>query len=648
MDAIEREIIDANLQSVIALAAERFAVAPDCSITDWAEANRFLPKGTTPRPGPFRAEGYQRGILDAVKARETRKVVCLKSTQIGWTDAILLNVVAYYIACDPKPIMLVFVRDSDARDKSQKVIGPMIAACPELRRRVHRNISRRSGNKTLLKEFDGGFLKIAAANSAPNLRSDPVAVLLLDEIDGYRDDVDGEGDPLDIAARRLDAFAETGETIMFMGSTPAKPKGLSKIENEYLKSSQGEFFVPCPHCGERQPLRWRDPEPGPDGRPLYRFRWERDANGEPIKGTVRYVCVRCERGIDEKHKQWMLDNGEWVHKHPERFETLGFHIWAAYSPFQSVWEQLAREWAEAQHKPEKMKAFVNLRLGQTWDEGAESISQVSLAKRREEYAAEVPANVAVLAATVDVQQNRLEAQITGFGPGEEQYLIDHKIFWGPPGLLPGQRENEDQVNVWDDLDDYLLWTWKHEGGAMLRPAITLVDAGAYPDAVYNFVIPRQNARRRVYASRGEDFLSRPVLAEETASKKYKVRLFLLATVAIKDRIMARLKIPSAGPGYLHFPDWTTDEYFGQLMAESKVPVRNRRTNVTRYVWVKNQDRNEALDLTVYAHAGLWLLQNKIDAATYRDLSALHAQIMRGADPDATRRTLGARVISPGM
>ena len=582
-----------------------------------------------------------------MKARSTKKVVCLKSTQIGWTDAVLMNMVAYFIACDPKPIMLVFIRDTDAKDKSQKVIGPMIANCHSVREKIHRSASRRSGNKTLLKDFDGGFLKIAAANSAANLRSDPVAVLLLDEIDGYPDDVDGEGDPLDIAARRLDAFAETGETIIFEGSTPAKPRGFSRIESEYQKSSQAEWHIPCPLCGEMQPLRWRDEELGPDGKPVYRFRWEKDRNGEPVRGTVKYYCRACDRGIDEKYKQHMLDHGVYVHRYPERIETLGFYIWAAYSPFQEVWYQLAKEWTEAQHHPEKMKAFVNLRLAQTWDEGAESISELSLAKRREEYPAQVPANVAALVATVDVQVNRLEAQITGFGPGEEQFLIDHKILWGPPALLPGQKENEDQVNVWDDLDDYLLQTWTHESGAVMRPGITLVDAGAYPDSVYKFVVPRQTARRRVYASRGEDFLSRPVLAEETTSKKHKVRLFMLATNAIKDRIMARLKIPAPGPGYIHFPEWTTDEYFSQLTAESKVPVRNRRTNVTRYYWVKNQERNEALDLTVYAHAGLWLLQNKIDPANFRDLSALHAEVMRGhADP--VRPLLAPRVISSGI
>lgn len=646
VDTAELDVSE-RLEKSVSLGRERLAVAPDQSIADWAEANRILPQGTTPRPGQFRAEAYQRGILDMVKARTTRKLVCMKSTQLGWTDAILLNIVAYHIDCDPKPMMLVFVRDSDAKDKSEKVIGPMISNCPSIRAKVQDNGSRRSGNTKLLKKFTGGFLKISAANSAANLRSDPIAVLLEDEVDGYPDDVDGEGNPLVIARRRLDAYKETGETIEFIGSTPAKPKGFSVIESEYLESSQAEWYVPCPFCRHMQPLRWRDPEPGPDGKPVYRFRWERDAAGMPIKETVAYHCRACEKPITEKYKQQMLDAGKFVHRYPERIETPGVYLWAAYSPFGDVWYELAREWVEAQHKADKMKAFVNLRLGQTWDEGAESITEISLAKRREVYAATVPLNVAALVATVDVQQNRLEAQITGFGPGEEQYLIDHKIFWGAPALLPGQKENEDQVNVWDDLDDYLLQSWKHESGTDLRPSITLVDSGAYADSVYQFVVPRQTARRRVYASRGEDFLARPVLAEETTSKKHKVRLFILATNAIKDRIMARIKIPRPGPGFLHFPDWTTDEYFSQLTAESKLPVRNRRTGVTRYFWVKNQDRNEALDLTVYAHAALWLLQNKIDPTRFRDLSTLHESVLRG-QAEAPVATIGPRVIRPGM
>jgi phage terminase large subunit GpA-like protein len=647
LGALELQIATANLESILHVASRTFAVAADQSISDWAERNRILPKGTTPRPGPFRAEAFQRGILDSVRMRRTKKVVCLKSTQIGWTDAILLNMIAYFIAVDPKPIMLVFIRDSDARDKSQKVIGPMISNCEAVRSKVHRMISRRSGNKTLLKEFDGGFLKIAAANSAANLRSDPIAVLMLDEVDGYPDDVDGEGSPIEIAARRLDAFGETGETVIFMGSTPAKPRGFSTAENEYLKSSMGEFHVCCPHCGEMQPLRWRDEEPGDNGKWVYRFRWEKDDKGDPVPGTIRYICAACNVGIDEKYKQEMLDKGLWVHRFPEREETLGFYIWAAYSPFQDVWFELAKEWTEAQHHPEKMKAFVNLRLAQTWDEGAENISEISLGKRREAYAAEVPREVAVLVATVDVQINRLEAQITGFGPGEEQFLVDHKILWGPPALLPGQKENEDQANVWTDLDEYLLRTWKHASGAILRPVITLVDSGAYPDSVYQFVIPRQNPRRRVYASRGEDFLSRPVLAEETTSKKHHVRLWLLATNAIKDRLMARLKIPRPGPGYIHLPEWTTDEYLGQLTAESKIPVKNRRTNVTRFYWVKNQERNEALDLTVYAHAALWILQNKVDPKTYKDLGNLHLEVLNGRSASA-EGVLAPRVISSGI
>lgn len=82
------------------------------------------------------------------------------------------------------------------------------------------------------------------------------------------------------------------------------------------------------------------------------------------------------------------------------------------------------------------------------------------------------------------------------------------------------------------------------------------------------------------------------------------------------------------------------------VTESDLSSQLRDTTTDTY-WVKNQERNEALDLTVYAHAALWILQNKIDPKTYRDLSTLHAEIVRGrGEPE--RAMLHPRVISTGI
>jgi phage terminase large subunit GpA-like protein len=119
-----------------------------------------------------------------------------------------------------------------------------------LRERVKERRSRDSGNPVLSKEFPGGVLILTVANSAVSLRSMPARYLFLDEVDGYPGDVEGEGDRILLAERRSATFQRRKILLV---STP-KTKGLSRIERKYEQSDQRRFFVPCPHCHERQTL----------------------------------------------------------------------------------------------------------------------------------------------------------------------------------------------------------------------------------------------------------------------------------------------------------------------------------------------------------------------------------------------------------
>ncbi len=504
-----------------------------------------------------------------------------------------------------------------------------------------------------MKEFPGGFLKIAGTNSGASLRSNSFAVLLKDEVDGWLLNVPGEGDPNEIVERRTDAYPD--DYIVFEGSTPAKPQGLSPTEKGYLAGSQTVFEVPCPLCGHFQPLLWRDPD-----TKEYNLVWYKDSDGAPIPETVGYRCRSCREVFDERKKQRMLDAMKEQSKFPQRRSHRSFYINAMYSPWGDIWQKLAKEWHEAQGNPEKLRAFFNLRLGETWDEGADSVEPTALMARREVYdiehekdplhpdAVRVPWECGVLICSVDVQANRIEAQVKGFGVGEEEWLIDHEVFYGSPLDLPNQRGKEDIVNVWSELDAYILRAWKHRSGALLRPSITLIDTGYAADACYNFILPRQNASRRVYACKGQDRLSKLTLVQESKTKNNEIRLFNIATYAIKDRILNRLKVNKIGPSYLHFPNWTSEEYFDQLTAESKVPRKNKRTGRVKYEWVPNQLRNEVLDLTVYDHGGLWILQKIIDPTTYNDLSALVAEVQKGKNPATLAKPAVRRVISQGV
>jgi phage terminase large subunit GpA-like protein len=581
----------ANLRAVMARVWKHFEPPADLSVSEWAIRNRVMPKGTTPRPGPFRPEKFQIEMMDVVLDPNVHEVAVQKSTQVGFSDVVLNNIIGYYIDVDPKPIMMVQPTIDNAKDYGKKRITPMIQSCPALRARIKDATSRRAGNTLALKEFPGGFLKLTGANSGAGLRSDPVPIVVLDEVDGYPLDVEGEGDPQAIATRRTDAFTDFK---IIRGSTPAKPKGISPIEREFERSDKRRFHVPCPTCGHKQPLWWRDP-----GTKQYRLYYESEVIAGQVKvraESVAFVCAKCNGKIPERFKQQMLNAGEWIAEFPDR-AVVGFHLNALYSPWRDNWAALAQEWAEANHEknPEKLKAFVNLRLGETWEEQGDSIEAVALKSRVEKYSAEVPEGVGLLTASVDVQTDRLEAVVKGWGAGEESWLIAYQQVFGDPG----------QEDVWNELDSFLLSTWETSTGHKVKIASAMVDSGGqHTDSVYRFVAARQ--ARRIFALKGSSEAGKEIVGKFSVNNRYRVKLFTIGTDTAKDRIFARLKIPAPGPGYIHLPDFIEDEYLAQLTAEKAVR-RYKKGRGTVREYIKTRARNEALDLEVYALAALYVL-----------------------------------------
>ena len=603
MTVAEHESAVANFVVMLDGAYRHLRPPPNLTVSEWAIRNRVLPKGTTARPGPFKPEKFQIEMMDAILDPNVHEVVVMKSTQIGYSDAVLLNLCGYYVDSDPKPIMLVQPTIDNAKDFGKKRVTPMIQACPALRLKIKDPTTRRAGNTLALKEFLGGFLKLTGANSGAGLRSDPVPVCLFDEVDGYPLDVDGEGDPIAIGTRRTDGFVDYK---IVKGSTPAKPKGISAIERDFLRSDMRRFFVACPFCDFRQALRWREPAP-PIGTGAYRLTYAVNNDGQVDRSSVAYVCAKCEAKIPEQHKQQMLNGGSWIAEFPDR-PVVGFHLNALYSPWRENWPDLAQEWHDAnrENNPEKLKAFINLRLGETWEEAGDSVEAITLKGRLESYQAEIPAGVGILTAAVDVQGDRLECVVKGWGAGEESWLIAYQQIFGDPG----------QESVWNELDAFLLSTWDTAAGRKVKITSTMIDSGGqHTDSVYRFVRARQ--ARRIFAVKGSSEAGKEILGKFSVNNQYRVKLWLLGTDTAKDRIFARLKIPAPGPGYMHLPDFCEDEYLAQLTAEKAVR-RYRRGRGTVREYIKTRARNEALDLEVYALAGLYVLGQ----ATLRHLGEL--------------------------
>lgn len=555
---------------------------PKLQLDEWADQYRFLSRENSSEPGKWNTDRtpYLRDIMRAITDPTVEEVVVMKAARVGYTEGIIGNAIGFFIDQDPCPQLVVQPTVDDAEGWSKDNLTPLIEETPRLHDKVRDQKSRNSGNTILAKRYPGGSLKAIGANSPRGFRRLTVRVVYFDEVDGYPPGAGSEGDQISLGKKRALSF---DNRKFVMGSTPTL-KDASRIETAYNASSRGRCYVACPHCGHEQVFQWKniawDKETLPDGTVQH------------LPHTAHYVCESCACMIEERHKRAMVMACKWRHEFPNR-RVRGFHISALYSLFHGArWEVLVEEFLAAKEDPSLLQVWVNTVLGETFEERGDRVDPSTLASRCERYRATVPRGVGILTAAADVQGDRIEYQVKGWGAGQESWLIETDVFWGDPG----------QPEVWEALDVALRKRYKHELGPELKIRAAAIDSGGHhTDAVYSFVRSRQ--RRGIYAIKGYSEGGRPIWPlRPSKTNKHGVKLFSIGTDTAKDLIFSRLRRAAKGPTFMHFPIGTTDEYFAQLTGEKK--VRELVSGRPVYRYKKVRPRNEALDLEVYCVAAL--------------------------------------------
>ena len=582
---------------------------PDLTITEWADQNRVLSPEASAEPGPWRTERvpHAREIMDVLSPTDpTQEVTFVAGTQVAKTE-IGNNFIGYIIDWAPGPAMMVYPTSNTGKRSSRTRLSQMIDATPRLRQKISES-SRDKSNSASLKEFPGGVLAIAGSNSAAELKSMPVRYLFEDEVDEYPDDVDGQGPADKLAEKRTDTFARKK---IYRTSTTTE-KGRSKIWRHFERSDMRRRFVPCPHCQAEQILRWDQfryetrkvwEVTSVDGEIV---ETEEGAEGAKPRDTgeltdVWYECEQCAARIDEHHKTWMFERGRWVAERPELKGHAGFHLPAFYSPLGWFsWRQVVQERLDADKDPsgQLLKIWTNTVAAEPFINASEQISDIGLKERAESYKlGTVPGGGLLLTASADVQANRLEVKVKAWGRGEESWLIAYEVIFG----------DTETSQPWDALDEFLQRKFRHEYGADLRILAAAVDAGYRTQTVYDWC--RRRRHRNVFPVRGQSQPGKTILGRPTKQDVNHrgermvngVELWPIGTDTAKSKIYARLKITAPGPGCMHFPLGLPDEYFKQLTAERLVSRYHR--GFLKRVWEKDQgERNEALDLEVYAYA----------------------------------------------
>jgi phage terminase large subunit GpA-like protein len=566
---------------------------PQITVSEWADRHRVLSQKSTNEYGPWRTDRtpYLREIMDCLsEPSPVQRVVFQKGSQIGGSEA-GYNFIGYVIHHAPAPTLMVVPRLEDARKISKQRIDPMIESCPVLRERVSDPRARDSKNSTYLKEFPGGLFSMVGANSAAGLRSMPAKNLFFDEVDEFTDDVDGEGDPVELALRRTGTYRTNRK--VYMASSPTI-EGRSRIAAEYELTDRRVFLVPCPACGTFQEITWRG-----------HIRWV-----EADPKTVYFECEACHAHVLEGQKTKMLAAGFWKARNPEAPANVrGYLLSALYSPVGWYsWEMAVVDFLKAKKKPTLLKVFVNTVLAETFKQKGEAPEWERIYDRREPYAfGSVPKGGLLLTMGVDVQKDRLQFEVVAWGRGLESWSIQ-------AGEIPGDPT---RPAVWQQLALDMAKTYSHEGGVALSLRAVGVDTGFATQHVYRWI--RTQVHSRVFAMKGTDDHSALIAFSKAVEVQHEgkrlqrgLKLWQVGGPVAKSELYSFLRLARPTEegepypaGYCHFPEYPA-EFFKQLTAEQVKESLNRR-GYREFTWEKTRDRNEALDCRVYARAAAAIL-----------------------------------------
>lgn len=561
------------------------APKPPLTIDEWSDQNRMLPEAAAHEAGLWRTDRFPflKRIMQLLSPSDPcQQIVVMKGAQLGFTEA-AINYMFYTIDYSPAPMLYVQKTLIDMGVFVKQRFEPSLDEMPSLADRVGTQTrGRKTGDTATVKVFPGGMIRFGGANSASSLRSMPIERLILDEEDSYEADIQEEGSPSELAIRRTANFPNRK---IYRLSTPTI-KETSTIEPLFEGGTRERFHVPCPHCGHKDWIKWSN------------IKWDKD---KPL--TAALVCEECGVLIEERYKTWMLANGEWIAENPDA-EYPSFHISSLYSPYGFYrWSDAVKLYIRAvkYHDNTLLKTFINTVLGETWSETGRLIKAGKLMERKISYPAEVPNGVLVLTGSADIQKDRIEAEIVGYGRGMESWGIEYAVF----------RGDTERDAVWLQVDAFFNRGWSMANGMILPVSIVAMDSGYLTRRVYEFC--KQRAHRNIFPVKGDEGWGHGYIDRPMRMNKFGVWPFRAFVDEIKSKFYSYLQIEESGPGYCHWPDKECYDkaYFSQLTSEylDKKWINGRY----RLKWILPQGkRNEALDVRVLSIAALHILNPQFD------------------------------------
>ena len=419
-----------------------------------------------------------------------------------------LNWLAYSVKCDPADMMLVQTSQTTARDFSMRRVDRMHRHSPSIGELLG---GGKSSDNTFDKHYRTGMMLSLSWPTINELSGKPIPRQFLTDFDRMSDDIDGEGNPFDLTAKRGTTFGRNRMTAAESspGYIVENPKWTRKTAHEapptkgilalYNRGDRRRWYWNCQAChGKFEPdfklLKWPD---------------SKDKMESAEQAVME--CPHCGQeyhhdprdGLPGKHEmnrhgRWVRDGMVWTPDGemvgtPIRSSIASFWLKGTAAAFAS-WETLVFNWLSANEdydnsqSEEALKTTVNTDQGDAYTPKSmanDRVPETIKSQAKPLGFREVPAPVRFLIATVDVQKNRFVVQVHGIALNSDVYVIDRfeikkskredtdagGMSWVNPGAYPEDWKllAEQVINLTYPLSD--------GSGRQMAVKLTLCDSG---------------------------------------------------------------------------------------------------------------------------------------------------------------------------
>ncbi len=599
---------------------ERLAIKPpdDINIAEWSGRYRILGKHSAIK-GPYNLAmvPFLAPVMDDCCDPNVDEVGCCASAQLGKTDGLLVNTCGFYSDQEPSPIMVVLADQDTAEYVNTEKVRVMFEESEHLRHFY----DSKTFNKEEITISNGARIDFAWASSVARLASKTCRITIADEIDkpGWNK-VTAEAGAMSLLKERANTYP-MGYRKHIWFSTPTTRTGniimlMQTFDIVY------DWHVPCPHCGQLQPLRWsskylfgfKDDKYRAEDGTMHEFGgvvWEggRDATRQQITETARYACGECGGLWTSAEKNKAVSKGRRIPRtEPTGYERRKFtHLNRLLSLFDGGrLDVMVQDWCDIFKKQgtdfrEALKGFVNSTLAEPFEEVVIASTESKILKARTGLPAQIVPNQAVaLTAFIDNQKYGFWFVVRAWA----RDFTSWNIHYG-------------QLATWDDVERLLFETeYPVEGENNLAMKIwrAALDTGggkkfedmSMTEEAYWWL--RNNATGRgcrVWGTKGASSAMAGLLKIGKALDKTPsgrplpggLSIITLNTNDLKEnfhyRIGQAIKGRSRG-AYLHAGEEVEhEEYVSHILAEEK----KVKANGTVY-WDQVKKRNDLLDCEV--------------------------------------------------